>query len=79
MPIEEIFYLHAELQLIYKMSIRLPNAELLLIDELKDNSGDRWCILASTSIRPQLRSELRTYADMPKQFCSMVNLKREKV
>ena len=28
---------------------------------------------------PQLRSAVPSYADMPKQFCQMVNLKRQKV
>ena len=39
-PIDEIVYLNAEL--FCKRSILLPNAELLLIDKLKANSGDQW-------------------------------------
>ena len=45
MLIDEIFYLNAEL--FCKISICLPNAELLLIDELKANAGDQWCRLAN--------------------------------
>ena len=94
MPIDETFYLNAEL--FCKMSIRLPMYLMLNFCSLTNwrpvlaisalvhciSSSDQSALLQwwdwPIFVR-QLRSEVPSYADTPKQFCSMVNLKREKV
>ena len=48
MPIDEIFYLKAELFSKCRSDCQMLN--FLLIDELKINSGDQWCRLAN--LRP---------------------------